>query len=116
MIVQDIGALVREARLRSGLGQAELARRAATTQTYVSRVERGATTPSLSTLERLLGAMGLRLRVVVEAVPPGNSSVGELRRDFLASTVDERLEDAMTLSRFVTELSISSAGGGDGTR
>ena len=107
---------MRDARLRSGLGQAELARRAATTQTYVSRVERGATTPSLPTLERLLGAMGLRLRLGVEAVPPGNSPAADLRRDFLVSTADERLEDAMTLSAFLTELALSHAEGCDGTR
>ena len=111
-----MGLLVREARLRRGLGQAELARRAATTQTYVSRVERGATTPSLPTLERLLGAMGLWLRLALEVVPPGNSTAAELRRDFLASTVDERLEDAMTLSGFLTELALDGAEGGDGAR
>ncbi|MGH2929894.1 MAG: helix-turn-helix domain-containing protein [Solirubrobacteraceae bacterium] len=100
----DVGKLVRDARLERGLDQSELASRAATTQTYVSRVERGATTPALPTLERLLNAMGLRLQISVEAVSTGNSEPAQLRRDFLASTPEQRIEDAMTLSTFLTEL------------
>jgi predicted transcriptional regulator len=37
----DVGQLLREARLEQGFAQAQLARRAGTTQTYVSRLERG---------------------------------------------------------------------------
>jgi len=111
-----IGALLREARRHSGLDQAELARRAATTQTYVSRVERGATLPSLPTLERLLAAMGLRLRLSVEPVPTGNASASELRRDYLTSTPEQRVEEAMTLSSFLTELATTPADAGDRTR
>lgn len=102
--VTDTGTLLRDARVRGGLDQAELARRAATTQAYVSRVERGTTLPSLPTLERLLRALGLRLRLSVEAVSTGNVTPDELRRDFLDSTPESRLEEAMTLSEFLTEL------------
>jgi ribosome-binding protein aMBF1 (putative translation factor) len=73
-IMADIGKLLREARREVGLNQAELAARAATTQTYVSRVERGVTMPALPTVERLFHAMGLRLRLTVEPVPIGNVS------------------------------------------
>jgi transcriptional regulator with XRE-family HTH domain len=98
----DIGGMLRAARVELGLDQAELAARAATTQTYVSRVERGVTEPSLSTLERLFHAMGLRLQVTPEPIPLGNVSTEELRRDFLESTPQERIRQAMTLSAFVT--------------
>jgi transcriptional regulator with XRE-family HTH domain len=94
--------MLRDARLRAGLEQAELARRAATTQTYVSRVERGVTVPSLPTLERLLAAMGLRLLAQIEEVSTGNRGPGELRREFLASTPEQRIDEAMTLSAFLT--------------
>lgn len=60
--------------------------------------------PGLPTLERLFHAMGLRLRISVEPVPTGNAEPTELRRDFLSSTPEQRIEDAMTLSTFLTEL------------
>jgi len=107
----EVGRLLRDARGRAGLDQAELARRAGTTQTYVSRVERGATVPSLPTLERLLAAMGLRLRLQVEEIPTGNVTAQELRRDFLASTPEQRIEEAMTLSAFLT--GVAAADGHD---
>jgi transcriptional regulator with XRE-family HTH domain len=102
------GELLRAARLERGLGQADLARRAATTQTYVSRVERGDVTPSVETLQRLLHAMGLRLRVEVEPLPIGNADSVRLRADFEASTPEERVEAAMALSRFLTEVAASA--------
>lgn len=115
MPTTDIGRLLRDARLRSGLDQAGLARRAATTQTYVSRVERGVTVPSLPTTERLLHAMGLRLRLAIEAVPTGNGSPAELRRDYLATTPEQRIEQAMTLSSFLTGLAVTPVEARDGT-
>jgi transcriptional regulator with XRE-family HTH domain len=53
--------LLREARLRSGLTQAELARRAGKTQSEIARWERGAVRPSLETLRDLIRACGLDL-------------------------------------------------------
>jgi len=107
----DVGEILRDARLRARLDQAELARRAATTQTYVSRVERGVTVPSLPTLERLLAAMGLRLLPQIEAVSTGNRGPGELRREFLASTSEQRIEEAMTLSAFLTGIAAEACNG-----
>jgi transcriptional regulator with XRE-family HTH domain len=57
------GALLRQTRERHGLSQRRLARRAGTTQAVVSRIERGLTSPSLDTVERLLAAMGWELDV-----------------------------------------------------
>jgi len=50
--------LVRQARLRANLSQRELAKRAGTTQSVVARIERGQTSPTWETLERLLAAAG----------------------------------------------------------
>ena len=55
------GALIRTSRLRKGVSQAELARRARTSQSAVARIEAGRTSPTIETLERLAGALGLRL-------------------------------------------------------
>lgn len=52
------GALVREARRRAGLTQAELAARAGTTQSAVARLESGRTSPSYDTVLRLVGLCG----------------------------------------------------------
>jgi uncharacterized protein len=57
------GALLRDARRRSGLTQAELARRAGVTQSVISAYESGARQPSLPTLTRLVAATGLELAI-----------------------------------------------------
>lgn len=55
--------LVREARRRAGLTQAELAGRAGTRQSAIARVESGATRPSVEHLSRLVGACGYELEI-----------------------------------------------------
>jgi transcriptional regulator with XRE-family HTH domain len=55
------GDLLREARLRAGLTQDELASRAGTARSQLSRYERGDVLPSLETLRRLVRACGLEL-------------------------------------------------------
>ena len=55
------GDLLREARLRAGLTQAELARRAGTSQSAIARWESGAVQPSLERLRELIRACGLEL-------------------------------------------------------
>jgi transcriptional regulator with XRE-family HTH domain len=55
--------LLRDARDHAGLTQRELARRAGTSQAMVARIERGQQSPSIATLDRLVRACGLDLRV-----------------------------------------------------
>ena len=57
---------MREVRSEAGWSQAELAARLGTTQSAVSRWERGGDEPRLSTLTAIVAACGFRLRVVVE--------------------------------------------------
>jgi uncharacterized protein len=59
------GLLLREARTKAGLSQAELARRAGVTQSVVSAYESAARQPSLSMLDRLVSATGLELQIQV---------------------------------------------------
>lgn len=59
----SVADLIRAARTESGLTQTELARRTGTSQSAVARYETGAASPSVSTLERLLGAAGHRLEI-----------------------------------------------------
>lgn len=69
--------LVREARLRAGLTQAELAARLATTQSAIARWEAGGTQPSLETLRRVARACGLELRAILADPDPGETALIE---------------------------------------
>ncbi len=55
------GDLLKEARLRAGLSQEALARRAARPTSSIGRWERGEVTPSLETLRALIRACGFEL-------------------------------------------------------
>lgn len=52
-----------DARKESGLTQSELAERIGTDKSYISRVERGLTIPSISTFYRMVSAMGLSVEL-----------------------------------------------------
>ena len=96
--------LLKAARARHGLDQRTLARRAGTTQAQVSRIERGAISPSVSTLQRLMEAMGERLEVDGVAGPRGNRSAQELRSDYEALSPGERVAQAADLSAALTAI------------
>jgi transcriptional regulator with XRE-family HTH domain len=61
--MNDPGKLLRQRRELHGLNQKQLAQLAKTSQGQISRIERGAISPSISTLERLLKAMGDQLEL-----------------------------------------------------
>ena len=63
------GALLREARRRSGLTQVELARRAGVGQSVISAYESGRRQPALPTLTALVRAAGLDLAISVRKPP-----------------------------------------------
>ena len=98
----DAADLIRQARKRHGLSQRTLALRAATDQAAISRIERGQVSPSVETVERLLAAMGERLRL--ESEP--------LERDYdplhmqatLQRSPAERLELAISWNRLAGRL------------
>jgi transcriptional regulator with XRE-family HTH domain len=103
------GSFVRELRGERGWGQAELAQRAGMEQPAVSRIERDVVSPSLDTLHRLFGAMGMTFALepvrVQDRVPGGgNQTIAELRSDFRDLTAEERLAQAAHLSEVTTEL------------
>lgn len=64
-------ALAREiisARITAGLSQQELAKKMATTQSVVARLESGKHLPSISTLKKLADATGTRLSIHLEKI------------------------------------------------
>jgi transcriptional regulator with XRE-family HTH domain len=68
---------LRAARLAAGLSQTALGERAGTSQATISAYESGRKRPSTAVLERLLGTMGLELRVVEI---PGRRTAADLHR------------------------------------
>lgn len=85
------GELLRDARRRHGLTQARLALRAGTTQAAISRIERGESSPSVETLQRLLLAMGERLELA--------SARMETEYDPVHMAAELRLDAARRLDR-----------------
>jgi len=92
------GKVIREVRERHGLDQRALARRARTSQGQISKIERGIVSPSIATLERLLGVMGERLELNVVAGPRPNQTTAELRRDYQELSVEDRVAQAAEIS------------------
>lgn len=52
-----------DARKEAGMTQSELAERIGADKSYISRVERGLTIPSISTFYRMVSAMGLSVEL-----------------------------------------------------
>jgi len=97
----EAAALLRSARLRAGLSQRALARRALTTQAVIARIEAGGTSPGWGTLVRLLRAAGFDLHSSLVERPTARShmmrDVERIRR--LSPT--DRLREIAAVNRFV---------------
>jgi transcriptional regulator with XRE-family HTH domain len=76
----DAAAILRDARGRAGLTQAELARRAGTSQATISAYEHGRKAPSVETLGRLLAATGTRLTAAPASAPVVRPTKAQLAR------------------------------------
>jgi len=75
--------LIREARLRAGLTQHELAERTGRERSVIARWEQGAVAPSIETLLELVRACGFDLPL--ELVPYEPSEEEQLRKNALLS-------------------------------
>ncbi len=95
------GDLIREARRRAGLTQAELAIRAATTQSSVARWESGRTAISLDDIRRLVRLCGFELELML--VPRDDSDSAQATR--LADlSGQERMDRHARVARQLTAL------------
>lgn len=105
----DTAATLRDARRRAGLTQAELARRAGTSQATISAYESGRKEPSVSTLGRVLAAAGSRLAAEPAGYTVVQPSQAELERRGrilhdvldLAQTLPFRRADELRYPRLV---------------
>lgn len=91
--------LVRSVRERQGLSQRALARRAGTTQAWISAIERGAAQPTEAMLRRLLAVMGDEL--VLESRPLTSDAEHDpiAFSENQARTAGERLEEGLRWMR-----------------
>ncbi len=97
MSAVDVVELVKEARTAAGLSQAQLAERLSTTQSAISRWERGHDEPRLRTLEAILQACGRRLVVTSEVDSVDRAQI----RQQLELTPEQRLASVTNVNRFV---------------
>jgi len=102
-----MGDELRAARLRHGVSQRSLARRAATTQAAISRIESGRESPSFERFSLLLLALGERPVLTVAPleldVAPGDLAHG--RR----LTPEQRLAESASWNLVATRLEIEGA-------
>lgn len=61
---------VAQLRLRKGWSQAELAKRAETSQPYIARLELGKVDPQVSTVRKIAQALGVPTATVLQAIAP----------------------------------------------
>jgi transcriptional regulator with XRE-family HTH domain len=108
------GDLILQHRLRLGLSQRSLARRAGTTQAAVSRIERGLTTPTWDTVQALLLALGyepeLRARRLRGRWDPVHMAALRER------SAEERLTLAISGNRLAGRLRDAGREASDGSR
>lgn len=97
--IRQLSRTLRDARLRIGLTQRELANRIGTSQPAIAHLERGDANPTVETLWRLAAACGYSLQVTLQPLPVTDAVVERykldvdrtLLRENLRRSVDERL-------------------------
>lgn len=98
----EAGLLVRDIRRRSDLTQQQLAIRASTTTSAISRLERGHISPTVATLEVLLLCLGYRLDLQAQpldvAIDPTQLAAVS------AMTPTQRLDHALASQRSIAGL------------
>ncbi|MDQ3955631.1 MAG: helix-turn-helix domain-containing protein [Actinomycetota bacterium] len=97
-------SLIREARLRAGFTQKELAARLNTKQSVVSRWESGSVSPTIETLAEVAAACGLEVQVRLAERDTEDLHLALLDRSL---TPEQRIDRMVEGMRFVDELRAS---------
>lgn len=96
--------LLRQTRIKAGLSQRVLAQRAGTAQSVIARIEGGQTSPTWSTLERLLNAANYDVVAHTEpSVVVGSHMLEDVPR-ILAMTPEQRMQEIKNVSRFLHDV------------
>ena len=99
--ILEVSKLLQNARGRAGMTQRQLARKARTAQSVVARIELGETSPSWSTLARLLKAAGFSLSATVRRTSIDPQLLDDVPR-ILSLTPEQRLREVAQVSRFLS--------------
>jgi transcriptional regulator with XRE-family HTH domain len=94
--VKTPGELLKEARQRHGVSQKQLAMRASTTQSAISRIERDHVSPSVATLRELLYLLGEDLALGAEMRDFGIDRMLNVER--LRTPPSERIEYGLAMA------------------
>ena len=97
----EASKLLQTARERAGMSQRQLARKARTAQSVVARIELGETSPSWSTLARLLKAAGFSLSAGLRRISVDPQLLDDVPR-ILALSPEQRLLEVAQVSRFLS--------------
>ena len=100
-------ALLKDARTRAGLTQAELARRLGVSQAAVAKLERPGANPTVDTLDEALWASGHRLVLEASVRRPGVDE--SLIRQHLELSPAERLRGIETMYAQARMLALAGA-------
>ena len=95
--------LLKQARRRHGVSQGSLATRAGTTQSAISRIERGRVSPSIETLRELLYLLGEDLSLTSEVRDFGIDRT--LNEAQLSLSPSDRLDYGIAFANQVIEMS-----------
>lgn len=98
----NAGSFLRERRRANGLSQAQLARRAGTSQSFVSQLENGEKSPTFDTLAKLLRVMGEDLEL--GSLPTPHRYRREDLAHQLGRPVEERLAGALAWNDFAEQI------------
>ncbi len=105
----ELGDILREARRTRGVSQRALARRSGIAQPAISRIERGAESPSFERFSVLVSCLGLKPTVELRPLPYRGDP--ELGREQLRRTPEERLAGALRDAEIARDLRHRGAAG-----
>jgi transcriptional regulator with XRE-family HTH domain len=95
------GQLLREARVRHEVSQEQLATRAGTTQSAISRIEKNRISPTIATLTELLHLLGEDLALAAEKWETGIDVT--LNEGNLRLTPDQRVRKGLEFADFIRQ-------------
>jgi transcriptional regulator with XRE-family HTH domain len=100
-----LGEIVRTERMRAGVSQRALARRAGTTQAAISRIERGLEEPGFGRFQAIMRSLGLEPSIDLAPISHHREEprrlLYEMRR---GTTPSQYVADGLSLARFAREI------------
>jgi transcriptional regulator with XRE-family HTH domain len=108
--MQALGRAVRQAREAAAIGQRELAIRAGTSQSAISRIENGLEEPSLERFRQIMRGLGYAASVELQPLAQPDADLRQLL-DHARMSPQARFDECMNWSRFLRRLkSVSDVG------